>query len=291
VPPEAINAGAVYAAPKVAAGKLVVFTLTETYANRSAALIGLVPPGVVTVTSTVPVPAGEVAVIDVVLLTVNDVALVLPNLTAVAPVKLAPVIVTLVPPAAGPLLGEIEVTAGAVAEYVNWSAALVGLVPPKWVTVTSTVPVPAGEIAAIDVALSTTTERASAPPKRTSAPTLKAVMKLVPVIVTLVPPPAGPLFGEIDVTVGLVKYVNWSAALVALVPPAVVTVTSTVPVPAGTMALIELALLTTADCASALPNLTAVAPMKLVPVIVTAVPADAGFGEIDVTVGAGVPVP
>jgi hypothetical protein len=66
--------------------------------------------------STVPLPAGEVAVIEVVLLTVNDAALVLPNLTAVAAVKLAPVIVTVVPPAVGPLLGEIEVTDGMVAE-------------------------------------------------------------------------------------------------------------------------------------------------------------------------------
>jgi hypothetical protein len=66
--------------------------------------------------STVEVPAGEVAVIEVALLTVNDVAAVLPNLTAVVPVKLAPVMVTLVPPAGGPLLGEIELTAGTVAE-------------------------------------------------------------------------------------------------------------------------------------------------------------------------------
>ena len=39
------------------------------------------PLGVVTVTSTVPVPAGEVAVIDVALLTVTPVAAVVPNLT------------------------------------------------------------------------------------------------------------------------------------------------------------------------------------------------------------------
>ena len=44
-----------------------------------------------TVTSTVPVPAGESAMIEVALLTVNDAAAVLPNLTAVAPVKLVPV--------------------------------------------------------------------------------------------------------------------------------------------------------------------------------------------------------
>ena len=146
----------------------MVVTLTDTYAKRSPALIVLVPPGVVTVTSTVPLPAGEVAVIDVALLTVNDAALALPNLTAVAPVRLAPVMVTLVPPAVGPLFGEIDVTDGAVAEYVNRSAALVALVIlmlVKTVTVTSTVPVPAGDIAVIDVGLLTTTEGASTPPK------------------------------------------------------------------------------------------------------------------------------
>ena len=52
------------------------------------------PPGVVTVTSTVPVPGREVAVIEVALLTVKLVAAVAPNLTAVAPVKPVPVMVT-----------------------------------------------------------------------------------------------------------------------------------------------------------------------------------------------------
>jgi len=81
--------------------------------NWSTALVALVPLEFVTVTSTVPLPAGDVAVIDVALLTVNEVAAVPPNFTAVAPVKLLPVMVTGVPPAAGPLFGEIEVTVGA----------------------------------------------------------------------------------------------------------------------------------------------------------------------------------
>jgi hypothetical protein len=50
------------------------------------------------VTSTVPVPAGETAVIDVADVTVKLFALVAPNLTAVVPVKPLPVIVTDVPP-------------------------------------------------------------------------------------------------------------------------------------------------------------------------------------------------
>ena len=52
------------------------------------------------------------AVIWVALLTVKLVAVVAPNLTAVAPVRLVPVIVTLVPPAVGPAVGLTEVTVG-----------------------------------------------------------------------------------------------------------------------------------------------------------------------------------
>ena len=72
----------------------------------SAELVALVPPVVVTVMSTVPaVPAGEVAVIWVSLSTVKLCAGVLPKLTAVAPVKPVPVIVTVVPPVVGPAVG------------------------------------------------------------------------------------------------------------------------------------------------------------------------------------------
>ena len=75
--------------------------------------VALVPLPVVTRTLTVPVPAGDVAVIEVALLTVKLAAGVAPKLTALAPVKSVPVIATLVPPAAGPVAGEMEVTAGA----------------------------------------------------------------------------------------------------------------------------------------------------------------------------------
>ena len=67
----------------------------------------------VTLTSTVPVPAGDVAVIEVAETTVTPVAGVAPNCTEVAPVKLVPVIVTVVLPAVGPAVGEIDVTVGA----------------------------------------------------------------------------------------------------------------------------------------------------------------------------------
>lgn len=73
----------------------------------------LVPPGDATVTSTVPaVPGGEVAVIEVAEVTLKPAALVEPNFTVVAPPNPVPVIVTDVPPAAGPLLGATFVTVG-----------------------------------------------------------------------------------------------------------------------------------------------------------------------------------
>jgi len=83
----------------------------------SAAELADVPPGVVTVTSMVPLPGGAVAVMLVADTTVNDEAAVEPNDTPVAPVKFVPVIVTLVPPAVGPAAGVSDVTVGD-AEYV-----------------------------------------------------------------------------------------------------------------------------------------------------------------------------
>jgi hypothetical protein len=73
------------------------------------------PPGVVTVTSTVPATsAGAVAMIEVAESAVTEPAVV-PNLTAVAPERLVPVIVTAVPPVIDPLVGFSAVTVGAAA--------------------------------------------------------------------------------------------------------------------------------------------------------------------------------
>jgi hypothetical protein len=69
---------------------------------------------VLTVTSTVPAACGgDTALIEVSEFTVKLLAATLPNETPVAPVKPLPVMVTLVPPAVLPELGEIPVTAGA----------------------------------------------------------------------------------------------------------------------------------------------------------------------------------
>ena len=72
-----------------------------------------VPPTVVTTTFCAPaVPIGVVAVITVAKL-VNTVALAPPTVTLLALVKLVPVIVIVVPPAAEPELGAIVVIVGA----------------------------------------------------------------------------------------------------------------------------------------------------------------------------------
>src|SRR5271168_5015393 len=111
----------------------------------------------------------------------------------------------------------------------------------------------------------------------------------VPVILTLLPPKIGPEEGETAVTVGTFSYVKSSAELVALVPPGVVTVIFTVAaVLAGDTAVIEVLLFTTKLLAAFVPNFTAVAPVKFVPVILTEVLPVVGpaFGETFVTVGA-----
>ena len=80
----------------------------------SAPLVGDVPVGVVTVTSTGPDdPAGDTAVKMVDEVALTDVAATEPNLTAVTPLKPLPVTVTEVPPAVEPVLGLTEETVGA----------------------------------------------------------------------------------------------------------------------------------------------------------------------------------
>ena len=115
-----------------------------------------------------------------------------PKLTAVAPVRCAPVIVTVVPPYTGPVFGLTSDTDGA-ATNVNRSLALVALAPPEFVTITSTVPaLVAGATAVIDMELFTVKLVAGVPPKLTPV----APVNPVPVIVIVVPPVAGPETGD-----------------------------------------------------------------------------------------------
>ena len=87
---------------------------------------------------------------------------------------------------------------------------------------------------------------------------------------------------------------NWSAALVAEVPPEVVTVMSTVPsAPAGEVAVQVVAEVHETAVAAVPPKLAVVAPAtKPVPVMVTTVAPPGGppFGEIALMAGGSVKV-
>ena len=85
---------------------------------------------------------------------------------------------------------------------MNWSLGLVALVPPAVVTVTSTVP-PAdtcGDVTTIFVAVAEVTLGAAVEPKSTTG--VEPLLRLVPLIVTVVPPAVGPEVGLTDVTWG-----------------------------------------------------------------------------------------
>ena len=102
----------------LAASEIEYVPLDTRYVNSSAGLTALVPPGPVTVTSTVPptfweFPAGEVAVIDVAEFTVTPDAAAPPNATVSPAAKFDPEIVTAVPPGPAPDTGETPLTVGA----------------------------------------------------------------------------------------------------------------------------------------------------------------------------------
>ena len=98
--------------------------------------MGVVPEAVVTVTWTAPVPPGEVTVIEVGV-SVITVAVLGPNFTSLAPPRFVPVIVTDVPPAVDPRLGDmcVIVGGGGVARVLNVCSEP-WLVPPAFVAAT-----------------------------------------------------------------------------------------------------------------------------------------------------------
>ena len=164
---------------------------------------------------------------------------------------------TLVP--GGPLVGLRLLSVGAGAVTVNGAPLLV---PPGVVTVTLPLVAPAGTLVVIWVA-EFTVNVAPAPLKLT----LVAPVKLVPVIITVVP--TVPLVGfRLVITGAGTVTVN---ARPLLIPPGVVTVTLPVVAPAGTVAVIWLPEFTVKLAAVPL-KLTAVAPVRLVPVRMTEVP-------------------
>jgi hypothetical protein len=236
-----------------------------------------VPPGVVTLILPVTAPTGTIAVIWVAEFT-TKLALMPPNRTAVAPVKAVPVIVTAVPVL--PLVGEKDVIVGAGTVTVKF-AALVA-VPPGVVTVIFPVVAPVGTFVSIRVPWAFMVNDAVATPLNRTA---VAPVNPLPLIRTEVP--TGPLFGENEEMVGAVVVTVKFVALVA-VPPGVVTVILPVTAPLGTV--VEICVpegFTENELAATPPNITAVAPLRPVPLIVTEVPTGPLDGEKDEIVGAG----
>ena len=105
--------------------------------------------------------------------------------------------------------------------------------------------------------------------------------KSVPVMVTLVP--IGPDAGVNDVMVGTAATVKL-VALVA-VPPGVVTAIAPVVAPVGTVARMDVADATVKVDVAVPLNVTAVAPVKLAPVMDTLVPMGPEAGANEVIVG------
>jgi len=113
----------------------------------------------------------------------------------------------------------------------------------------------------------------------------------VPVIVTVVEPLVVPVAGVNVEIVGVGATYLKSVPAVA-VPPGAVTLTVTVPAACGSVtALMVVELVTVKLAAVVVPNWTAVASVKLVPVTVTVVPPVvgpvAGANEVMVGTGAG----
>jgi hypothetical protein len=108
--------------------------------------------------------------------------------------------------------------------------------------------------------------------------TAVAAANPLPRTYTVVPPIDGPEGGPTLATAGTggVVYVNWSAVVIWLVPPAVVTVMSTTPtVPPGLLWTSTTLSLSGKNGAKAAPNLTLVAPENPLPLIQTVVPPEA----------------
>ena len=211
--------------------------------------------------------AGVIAVMEVALATTTLVAATPPTFTPLAPVKFVPVMVMAVPPSVVPDGGLTLVMVGVRTAYVNALALLA--VPLAVVTVIGLAPTPpAGVTAVITVVETATTFVAATPPTIT----LLALVKFVPVMVMAVPPRVEPEVGLTLVIVGGGgTYLNVTGCVVG--PPGVVTTIVLSPrVAAGVFAVMVVAFTKTTFVAAISPIFTLVTPVKLVPVMVMAVP-------------------
>jgi hypothetical protein len=126
----------------------------------------------------------------------------LPKVTPVAPARSVPVILTRVPPAAGPDTGEMSVTTGGAA-YV-YGAGMVAE-PPGVVTVTVTGPAAWAGVTAV-IAVGSTYAAVTAVVSKVTV-VVPVLTKPVPVMVTVSPPAAGPASGVMPVAAGTAMYV------------------------------------------------------------------------------------
>lgn len=140
----------------------------------------------------------------------------------------------------------------------------------------------AGAIQVINVSLTTVKDVASNPPNVTEV----APVKFLPLIVTLVPPVVLPDTGKILLIVAGVTKVKEAKMLLG--PPPVLTITPKTP--AGLTGVIQVIVVlstTVILVVTVLPNVTDVAPVKFVPVIVTLFPPALfpAAGEISLITG------
>ena len=198
-----------------------------------------------------------------------------PKLTAVVPVKYCPRITTELPLAA--VIGEKALITGL---YKNVNIALDVAVPPGVTTVILPVS-PLPKTAVICVEEFTVKLATAVPPQ----PTAVAPLKFAPVIT--IDAPLAAEVGLKPVIVGLVTTVNVPAEVA--VPLGVVILMFPV-LPLPTVAVIIVAELTVKLAAAVPPKLTAVAPVRFVPFIVTTVPLAPDVGVNVPMIGAA-PVP
>lgn len=240
---------------------------------KSVAEVAL-PFGVVTTILPVDALVGTVAVMRPELLTVK-VAVAPLNVTAVAPVKLVPLICTLVP--LGPLLGVNDVMVGP--EGVTVKLLELVPVPAEVTTEMAPVPAPVGTVAVICVGPLTVYVVALVPAKRTAV----APVKFVPVMTTEVP--GAPLLGVKPEIVGGPEGVTSKLAALVPVPAELTTEIGPSVAADGTVAVICVFELTVYVVAAVPLKRTEVAPLKLVPVMTTDWPMGPLVGLNDETVG------
>ena len=168
-------------------------------------------------------------------------------------------------------------------ESVVATAKFVALVavPLGEVTLIGPVVAPVGAAAVICKSETTVNAVAAVPLKLT----LVTPVKLVPAMVTTVP--TSPLVGVKDEMVG--DGASVKLVLLVAVPPKVVTEIGPAVAPVGTVAVICVGESTVNKVAGCPLNSTAVAPVKLVPVIATLVPTLPLVGLKDVIEGGGGP--